>query len=605
MPVRNLMTGNEAVALAALHAGALFASAYPGTPSTEILEEFSSYEGVYAEWAPNEKVALEAAIGASLGGVRSLAAMKHVGLNVAADPWFTLPYIGVTGGLVVVSADDPGMHSSQNEQDNRYYAKAAKVPMFEPADSQEAYDLTREAYRLSERFDTPVMLRMTTRVCHSRGLVEPSEPVRGARKAYTKDEVKRVMIPGHARLRHPLMVDRLDDMEEVASEFEHQKIEEGDPRAGVVTSGVAYQYVKEAFPGVSILKLAMTNPFPRRLVREFCDRFEELYVVEELEPYLEEAVAALGFKPRGKEGIPRVGELNVDNVRDAFGELARRLGTSPLPHPARVEGLPARPPILCAGCPHRGIMYTLAGLKAIIAGDIGCYTLSVLPPLSAHDCQVCMGASITMGHGLEKALEMELGETEEEELATHRVVSVLGDSTFFHSGVTGLMEMAYNRGRYTVVILDNRTTAMTGFQDHPGTGRTLQGEPTITVDIEMLARSLGIENVKVVDPYDLAECKEVLSEEMKRDAPSVVISRRACVLQVKDPDRAPYAVSAEECNDCGLCMGIACPALVKRGEEVLILADACTGCGVCAQVCRREAIGPKTVPPASRRQPTR
>ncbi len=588
MSVRRLMTGNEAVALGAWHSGAVFASAYPGTPSTEILEFFSEFEGGYAEWAPNEKVALEAAIGACIGGVRALAAMKHVGLNVAADPWFTAPYIGVSGGLVVVSADDPEMHSSQNEQDNRYYAKAAKVPMLEPADSQEAYDLTREAYLMSERFDTPVLLRMTTRVCHSRSMVETREPEKPPAVPYVKDEKKRVMIPGHARLRHPVMVDRLAEMEEFADRFPYQRTEPGAGDSVVVTAGVAYQYVKEAFPGVAILKLAMTNPLPRTLIREFCEQYRDIYVVEELEPFLEEGVAALGLCPRGKESVPRVGELNVDNVRAAFPDLAR--GTPAPEHLPAVEGLPARPPILCAGCPHRGIMYTLARLKAIIAGDIGCYTLSVLPPLSAHDCQVCMGASITMGHGLEKALELAAGETEEEGLSSHRVVSVLGDSTFFHSGVTGLMEMAYNLGRFTVVILDNRTTAMTGFQHHPGTGSTLQRDPTTTVDIELLARSLGIENVRVVDPYDLEECRTVLSEEMNRDAPSVVISRRACILLDRKARREPYVVLHEACNDCGLCMRIACPALVKRGDEVMILTDSCTGCGVCAQVCKREAI---------------
>ena len=589
MQDRLLMTGNEAVALAAFHAGVGFASAYPGTPSTEILEEISKYDGVYAEWAPNEKVALEAAIGASIGGMRALAAMKHVGLNVAADPWFTLPYIGVSGGLVVVSADDPGMHSSQNEQDNRYYAKAAKVPMLEPADSQEAYDLTREAYRLSERFDTPVLLRLTTRVCHSRSLVEPGDPDEVGQVPYEKDEVKRVMIPGHARLRHPLMVERLARLEELSNEFPYQRAERGTGDAVVVTAGVAYQYVKEAFPGVSILKLAMTNPLPRKLIEDFCSQFADVYVVEELEPYIEEAVATLGLYPRGKERVPRVGELNIDNVSEAFGELARDRGAPAGDTPPELVDLPARPPILCAGCPHRGIMYVLARLKAVISGDIGCYTLSVLPPLSAHDCQVCMGASISMGHGLAKALDA-AGKDGEGEAPAHRVVAVIGDSTFFHSGVTGLMEMAYNRGTFTVVILDNRTTAMTGFQHHPGTGTTLQGELSETVDIEMLARSLGIESVRVVDPWDLAECHAVLSEEMNRDAPSLVISRRPCILRDKESRRPALYVSRERCNDCGLCMGVACPALVKRDGEVTILEDSCVGCGVCAHVCRREAI---------------
>jgi indolepyruvate ferredoxin oxidoreductase alpha subunit len=590
MSERILMTGNEAVALAAYHAGVEFASAYPGTPSTEILEEISKFDGVYAEWAPNEKVALEAAVGACIGGVRSLAAMKHVGLNVAADPWFTLPYIGVSGGLVVVSADDPGMHSSQNEQDNRYYAKAAKVPMLEPADSQEAYDLTREAYRMSERFDTPVLLRMTTRVCHSRSLVEPREPEEIGRVPYEKDAVKRVMIPGHARLRHPVMIERLAELEQVSNEFPYQRVERGSGNAVVVTAGVAYQYVKEAFPGVNILKLAMTNPVPRALINDFCSQFQDVYVVEELEPYLEEAVAALGLYPRGKERVPRDGELNVDNVMGAFPELTRRSTARAVDREPDIADLPARPPILCAGCPHRGIMYVLARLKAVIAGDIGCYTLSVLPPLSAHDCQVCMGASISMGHGLAKALDMAAAETPEGDAPKHRVVSVIGDSTFFHSGVTGLMEMAYNRGSFTVVILDNRTTAMTGFQDHPGTGVTLQREPSTAVDIEMLARSLGIESVRVVDPYDLEECRTVLKEEMNRDAPSLVISRRACILRDKASQKPALVVSGQLCNDCGLCLGIACPALVKRGEEVTILPEACVGCGVCAQVCRRDAI---------------
>ena len=593
MTDRMLMTGNEAVALGAYHAGVVFASAYPGTPSTEILEEFARFEGVYAEWAPNEKVALEAAVGACLGGVRSLVAMKHVGLNVAADPWFTLPYIGVSGGILIVDADDPGMHSSQNEQDNRYYAKAAKVPMLEPSDSQEAYDLTREAYRLSELFDTPVMLRMTTRVCHSRSIVQTREPERPTPVPYVKDEVKRVMIPGHARLRHPVMVERLGLLEEESNEFPYQRAERRPGDAVVITSGIAYQYVREAFPGVSVLKLTMTNPLPRRLIREFCGGFKDIYVVEELEPYLEEAVAAMGFLPVGKEKVPRVGELNVDLVRSAFRELAGAEGARDEP-PAEREDLPelpARPPILCAGCPHRGIMYTLAHLKAIISGDIGCYTLSVLPPLSAHDCQVCMGASITMAHGLEKALELAGAAAGEDEVVKHRVVAVIGDSTFFHSGVTGLMEMAYNDGRFTVVILDNRTTAMTGFQHHPGTGFTLQERETGTVDIEMLARSLGIESVRVVDPYDLEECRRVLTEEMNRDAPSVVISRRPCVLRIRGEWGTPYTVSPEECTDCGVCLGLGCPALVEREGNVVILPDACTGCGICAQVCPTGAIG--------------
>lgn len=589
MPDRILMTGNEAVALGAYHSGAVFASAYPGTPSSEILENYAGYEGVYAEWAPNEKVALEAAIGASIGGVRSLVTMKHVGLNVAADPWFTAPYIGVSGGLVLVSADDPQMHSSQNEQDNRYYAKAAKVPMLEPSDSQEAYDLIRVAFDLSERFDTIVLFRMTTRVSHARGIVEPREPVAPVAIPYEKDASKRVMIPANARKRHPVMIERLKEMEEFSCGFEYQRTETGLGEAVIVTSGVAYQHAKEAFPGVSILKLAMTNPLPRDLIMEYCEPYSDVYVIEELEPFLEEAVAALGLCPRGPGDEYRTGEYNVERLRMAFPELA---DAAPIETVPPVEDLPARPPILCAGCPHRGMMYTLARQKAIIAGDIGCYTLSVLPPLSAHDCLVCMGASINMGHGLARAFELAGEITGAPTGQDRKVVSVLGDSTFFHSGVTGLMEMSYNRGNHTVVILDNRTTAMTGFQEHPGTGFTLQKDPTSKVDIEALVRSLGIENVVVVDPYDLDETTKVVREEMAREAPSVIISRRPCVLRDKEASHGrPFRVDPDSCNLCGLCMGLACPALVKRGDRIMILEEACTGCSVCAQVCRHGAIG--------------
>ncbi len=634
MDDRLLLTGNEAVALGALHAGALFASAYPGTPSTEIIENFARNEGVYAEWAPNEKVALEAAIGASLGGVRAFAAMKHVGLNVAADPWFTLPYIGVSAGLLVVSADDPGMHSSQNEQDNRYYAKAARVPMLEPSDSQEAYDLTREGFRISERFDTPVLLRLTTRVCHSRSVVVPSPPEPPRLIDYEKDEKKRVMIPGHARLRHPVVLERLSALAEYSESFGLNMLEEGQNRheftdgAGgerqksvlFITSGVAYQYVKEAFPSFPVLKITMSFPLPRKRIKEACSRYENLFVVEELEPYLEEEIRALGFSPVGKVRIPRTGELNPDIVRAAFPELEGK-SDEKRDLPFASDGLPGRPPILCAGCPHRGIMYALARLKAIISGDIGCYTLSVLPPLSAHDCQVCMGASITMAHGLSKALDIKsslkahsesasaaggddenlerLVDAEREgakgkrslssERPRYPVVAAIGDSTFFHMGVTGLMEIAYNRSNCTVVILDNRTTAMTGFQDHPGTGRTLMGKDTVSVDVEMLCKALGIEHVKVVDPYDLEECMRVLYEEMNRPEPSVVISKRPCVLREKSPGR-PYYILKENCNSCGLCMRIGCPAVVRRGEDILIVEEQCAGCGLCASICRNDAI---------------
>lgn len=591
---RVLLSGNEAVALGAYAAGVRVAAAYPGTPSTEILEELAAYPDVYCEWSPNEKVALEVAIGSCLGGARSLAAMKHVGLNVAADPWMTLPLIGVNAGLVVAVADDPGMHSSQNEQDSRYYARMAKVPLLEPADSQECYEMVGAALDLSERRDTPVMLRLETRVSHSRGVVEHREGRRAVDLPYEKDAAKRVMIPGHARLRHPVVIERLVELEREAEAFPFNAVEMRSTRVGIVTSGVCYQYAREAFPEASILKLAFTYPLPEKLIREFASRFHRLYVVEQLEPYLEEALKAMGIDVMGKARIPRDGELNPTIVGEKLGELIEmdtgvKGGgwTPPAPHAAvpSARELPQRPPVMCPGCPHRGLFYALNRCKAVSSSDIGCYTLSVLPPLAGIDCQVCMGASVGMALGLERAFAGSEANADKR----GKVVGVLGDSTFIHGGITGLIDMVYNRTLSTIVILDNRTTAMTGFQDHPGTGRTLMGEETHALDLEELSRAVGVESVRVIDPWDLEESERVLAEEIGSPRTSVVISRRACTL--REPEARPaYRVDEEECTGCKRCLRLGCPALVMRDETAVVDEDLCVGCSLCAQVCKPGAL---------------
>ena len=591
---RVLLSGNEAIALGAWCAGVRVAAAYPGTPSTEILEELSTYPDVYCEWSPNEKVALEVGIGSCLGGARSLVAMKHVGLNVAADPWMTLPYIGVNAGLVLVIADDPGMHSSQNEQDSRYYARMAKVPLLEPADSQECFEMMSAAMDLSERYDTPVLLRVETRISHSRTVVEYKEERRSVDLTYEKDAVKRVMIPGHARLRHPVVIARLEDLEREAESLPFNAVEMRSSRVGIVTSGVCYQYAREAFPEASILKLGFIYPLPRKTIREFASRFRRVYVVEELEPYLEEGLKALGIDVVGKARIPRDGELDPTLVGESLAELIEmdtgiKGGgwTPPLPHaavPAESE-LPGRPPVMCPGCPHRGLFYALNRNKAVVSSDIGCYTLSVLPPLAGIDCQVCMGASVGMALGLERAF----GSSEANAGKAGKVVCVLGDSTFIHGGITGLIDMVYNNTISTIVILDNRTTAMTGFQDHPGTGKTLMGEETFALDLVELCRAVGVESVRVVDPWDLEETEAAIREEMGSPRTSVVISRRACVLRERRSG-VFYRVEEEECTGCKRCLRLGCPALVMRGETAVVQEDLCAGCSMCAQICRPEAL---------------
>jgi indolepyruvate ferredoxin oxidoreductase alpha subunit len=578
------MSGNEAVAAGARAAGVRVAAAYPGTPSTEILEELSRYGDIYCEWSPNEKVAMEVAIGACLGGARALAAMKHVGLNVAADPWMTLPLIGVNAGFVLVIADDPGMHSSQNEQDSRYYARMARVPLLEPADSQEAFDMMPEAFRLSERHDTPVMVRIETRISHSRTVVEYAEERMDVDLPYEKDAVKRVMIPGHARMRHPVVIERLGDLGREAEESGFNRSEMNSQKYGIVTSGVCYQYVKDAFPEASVLKLGFVHPLPEKTIRDFASKVERLFVVEELEPYLEEAIRALGIEAMGKERIPRDGELNPTIVEQALGDLVRP-GKPVAGQESQGQALPGRPPVMCPGCPHRGLFYALNRCKSVPASDIGCYTLSVLPPLEGIDCQVCMGASVGMALGLERAFASSKINRDK----SGRVAGILGDSTFIHGGITGLIDMVYNRTLSTIIILDNRTTAMTGFQDHPGTGRTIMGEKTRALDLEELSRAIGVDSVRVIDPLELKESEKVIKEEIGSSHTSVIISRRPCVM-LERGEAAYYQVDEDSCTGCGRCLKLGCPALVMRGEVASVDPDLCTGCSLCFQICGPKAL---------------
>ncbi len=565
-----LLSGNEAVARGAYEADCKVAASYPGTPSTEILESVVQYERIYCEWSVNEKVALEVALGASMGGARALYASKHVGLNVAADPFFNAAYIGTRGGLVVVSADDPGLHSSQNEQDNRYYGAAAKVPVLCPSDSQEAKDFTCLAFEISERFDVPVLVRLTTRISHTKGVVELGRRARRKSKGYRKNIRKNMILPAFAKVRHGDLESRIAALAEYAEEFPGNSTEDGQGALAFICDGVAYQYTREAFPDAPVLKLGMVHPLPVGLIEAFCRRHADVVVVEENDPVIEAGVRALGFHVRGKDTVPRVDELNPNRVAEALGQT--------VPSSRRLR-LPGRPPVLCPGCGHRGLFYTLAKFKPVIAGDIGCYTLGALPPLGAMDTCVCMGASITVAHGLEKA-----GSTD------GKVVAVIGDSTFYHSGMTGLLNVVYNLGRTLVVILDNFTTAMTGHQRHPGTGRTLQGAPTGPIRPETVAKGMGVEWVRVVDPYDLDTTEAAVEEGLAFEGPAVLIARRACTLQVKSK-RGPRQVTMQECTGCRICMQLGCPAISIRGKKAVIDEMLCYGdCGMCVQVCPRGAI---------------
>lgn len=597
--MKELLSGNEAVARGAYESGVRVASAYPGTPSTEILQNLSRYEGVYAEWAPNEKVAFEVGIGASMAGVRALVAMKHVGLNVAADPFMTFAYTGVNGGFVLACADDPGMHSSQNEQDNRYFARFAMVPMFEPSDSQEAKDMVGMALEASEQYDTPSILRLTTRVSHSKGVVRLRKPKEVCPGQFARDRKKYVMIPAYARIRHPLVLERLAKLQALSERTRLNRIEWGKTSVGIIASGIAYQYAKEVLPDASFLKLGMSYPLPERKIRRFASRVRRLVVVEELEPFLEEQILAMGIKVEGKKFFPRLDEFSPELVEEGLRKAkvirAPKASSRPQLQVPATASLP-RPPVMCPGCPHRSFFYALNQLKGIVLSDIGCYTLSVLPPLESIDSCICMGASISSAHGVAKALEK--GGVKDD----RPVFAVIGDSTFLHSGVTSLMDVAYNKGNVKVVILDNRTTGMTGGQDHPGTGRTLQGEETSQVDLHKLAEALGIRRVRVVDPYDLKGTAEVLKEEVGTPEPSVIIANRPCVMMEKFDPSLVYRVDSESCEGCGMCLRLGCPAIVpgemipskKEGGKVRrkaeIDATLCRGCTVCAQLCKQGAI---------------
>lgn len=574
MAETKIMLGNEAIARGAYEAGVKVSSAYPGTPSTEISEYIAKYKGeVYSEWAPNEKVATEVAIGASISGVRSLACMKHVGLNVASDPLYTASYCGVNGGMVMVVADDPGLYSSQNEQDTRMVARAAQVPVLEPSDSQEAKDFVKFAYELSETYDTPVIVRVTTRLSHSQGLVELCDRQVPEDKVYEKNPAKYVMVPGNAKFRHPVVEARNKKLAEDGCSFQVNRVEMGDTRIGVVTSGIAYQYVKEVLPKASICKLGIVNPLPRKLLEDFASKVDTLYVVEELEPVIEEQMRSWGIPLIGKEIFTVQGEYSANLLRKAI--LKQDLG---LKDPAQI---PVRPPILCPGCPHRSVYHVLKKLKIHGAGDIGCYTLGSAPPLGVVETTVCMGASISTLHGMEKARGKEY---------VKDWVAVIGDSTFLHTGVNSLMNMVYNQASGTVMILDNSTTGMTGHQDHAATGKTLMGDPTYAIDIPGLCRAIGVPNVVVVNAFDIEELERVIKEETAKDEISVIITKSPCVLLSKEK-KPYYAVDEDKCKKCGMCMKPGCPAMTRREDGIIKIDDTmCTGCGLCESLCKFGAI---------------
>jgi len=590
--MREILSGNEAIARGAYEAGVKVASAYPGTPSTEILENVIFYKEINASWAPNEKVALEVGIGASFAGARALVAMKHVGVNVAADPLFTLSYTGVKGGLVLVTADDPEMHSSQNEQDNRNYAKFAKVPMLEPADSHECKEFTRLAFELSEQYDTPVFLRTTTRISHSKSIVTLADPVCDLPvPALVKNAAKQVMLPSNARVRHPLVEERMRKLSSAANTMAVNRMEVRDTKVGIITSGVCYHYVREIFPNFSTLKLGMLHPLPMEMIREFAAAVDRLFVVEELDPFFEEQIKAQGISISGKDFLPLCGELTPERIRKAFAGQGIVVDSATAhEEQSSAVSLPGRPPNMCPGCPHRGVFYALKHLNAYVTGDIGCYTLGFLPPLSTMETCVCMGASIGNASGVVKAV------SEEER---KKVVAVIGDSTFCHTGINGLMDMVYNKVPATVVILDNRITAMTGRQDNPASGHTLSNEATHRMDIPELCRALGVRHVRVVNPFDLDETETALKEEMERPEPSVIITDKPCVLvkRVGVFQRGPlYVVDTEKCTGCRACLKIGCPAIQWHPNDGVrgmshIDPTLCTGCDVCRQLCKFSAIG--------------
>ncbi len=571
--MKTLMSGNEAIARGAWEAGVVFAAGYPGTPSTEVLESLAKYEEINAHWSTNEKVAFDECVGAALGGARAMVTMKHVGLNVAADPFMVFPYAGTNAGFVALVADDPGMYSSQNEQDSRYFAKVAKVPILEPADAREAHDMIKTAFELSERFETPIMFRTTTRLAHTRGIVEPGERTEAERKKFSR-KVTQYAIPVYARFRRPELENKLNRLREFAEEYAGNVIEEGDSAVGVVTHGIPYQYVKEVMPDATVFRLGMIYPLPERRLKEFCARFDKVLVVEESEGFIQQEMASFGItNVIGKERFTNIGELSADLVAAGLKDE-----TAPGDFGQEIAILP-RPPVMCAGCPHRGVFSTLQKLGVLVTGDIGCYTLGCLPPFQAMHTTFCMGASIGNATGFNRAGE-------------DQVVAVIGDSTFLHSGLPSLMSAVYNKVPTTTILVDNSTTGMTGHQEHPGTGHSLKGDETPAVNYETLIRSIGVEHVAVVDPWDLEATEQAIKAGLKHSGPAVIIARRHCNLlpAEKAADRIPYQVDPDECILCEECFDTGCPALVWQDDMPFIRQWECAGCSLCAQICPADAI---------------
>lgn len=573
--MKKLMLGNAAVARGAYEAGVRVVSSYPGTPSTEITENIVKYEDVYVEWAPNEKVACETAIGASIAGARAMTCMKHVGLNVMADPVFTVSYIGANGGLVMCVADDPGMHSSQNEQDSRHYAKASKIPMLEPADSSECKEYTKMAFELSEKYDTPVFIRLSTRVSHSQSLVEEVERSEVPLKPYEKNIAKNVMMPANAIARHVVVEKRESALREFAESTTINTVEDNGAKIGVITSGVSYQYAKEALKDkVNYLKLGMVYPLPEKLIKDFAKKVDILYVIEELDPFIEEHVKALGIEVKGKDVFSLLGEYSQTLIKKVIlGEEVKNLTTEKV--------LPKRPPVMCAGCPHRGTFYVLKKLGVTVSGDIGCYTLGAVAPLASVDTTICMGASISAAHGMVKARGKDFSK---------KLVAVIGDSTFMHSGITGLIDIVYNKNNNTVIILDNSITGMTGHQENPTTGYTIRNEVTKQVDLVALCKAVGVERVRIEDPFDVKGFENAVKEELNVDEPSVIIARRPCALLKGVKYEGKFTVKEEKCRSCKMCMKLGCPAITFKDGKATIDETACIGCGLCANVCPFGAI---------------
>ena len=568
---RQIMLGNEAFARGAWEAGVTVVSSYPGTPSTEVTEAAAKYDEIHAEWAPNEKVGVETAMGASLGGARALSCMKHAGLNVAADPFYTAAYTGVNGGFVLLVADDNGCHSSQNEQDSRYHGRSAGVPILEPADAQECKDYIRLAYDISEKYDTVVLLRSNTRISHSRGIVELGERTEREIIPYEKNVNKYVAMPAMARKLHVAQEERLAQIAADSCEWDINDVQMGDESIGIITSGIAYQYAKDALPDVSFLKLGIVNPLPKALIRDFASNVGKLYVIEEGDPFIEEQIRSWGIPVTGgKDMFTIQGEYSANMIREAFGE-------DPAEHDVDVSDAPGRPPLLCAGCPHRGLFHVLSKKKTRVFGDIGCYTLSALPPTSSMDTTLCMGASIGMAHGFEWATG-----------SKENTVAVLGDSTFLHSGITGLINMSYNGSKGTVIILDNRITGMTGHQQNPASGKNAKGEPAPAVDLKELCQACGVKHVVEVDPFELEEVERIVEEETSRDELSVIITKRPCAMIVKQPG-IPMVVT-DRCRNCRMCMKIGCPAIEIKDGRPIVVPERCVGCGLCARVCPFDAI---------------